>query len=50
MVKDEKKKAQNLDYVIKSGLAGGVAGCMVRIKKDLDIIEMRPCSLCFFLI
>jgi hypothetical protein len=28
-VKDEKKKTQNLDYVIRSGLAGGIAGCMV---------------------
>lgn len=26
---DEKKKAQNLDYVIRSGIAGGFAGCMV---------------------
>ncbi|KAI7891056.1 mitochondrial carrier domain-containing protein [Mucor mucedo] len=29
MVKDEKKKAQTMDFVIKSGLAGGIAGCMV---------------------
>lgn len=29
MSKDEKNKAQNLDYVIRSGLAGGMAGCMV---------------------
>jgi hypothetical protein len=32
-IKDEKKKTQNLDYVIKSGLAGGIAGCMVKKKK-----------------
>lgn len=27
---DEKKKAQNLDYVIRSGIAGGFAGCMAK--------------------
>jgi hypothetical protein len=28
-VKDEKKRTQNMDYVIRSGIAGGIAGCMV---------------------
>ncbi|KAI8638849.1 mitochondrial carrier domain-containing protein [Parasitella parasitica] len=29
-IKDEKKRTQNMDYVIRSGLAGGVAGCMAK--------------------
>ncbi|KAI9485677.1 MAG: mitochondrial carrier domain-containing protein [Benjaminiella poitrasii] len=28
--KDEKKRTQNLNYVIRSGLAGGIAGCMAK--------------------
>lgn len=28
--KDEKKRTQNIDYVVRSGLAGGIAGCMVK--------------------
>ncbi|CEG82467.1 Putative Coenzyme A transporter [Rhizopus microsporus] len=30
MTKDEISKAQNLSYVIRSGVAGGVAGCMAK--------------------
>ncbi|KAL9549708.1 hypothetical protein MBANPS3_005087 [Mucor bainieri] len=28
--KDEKKRTQNMDYVVRSGLAGGIAGCMAK--------------------
>ncbi|KAF1796185.1 hypothetical protein FB192DRAFT_1405562 [Mucor lusitanicus] len=28
--KDEKKRTQNIDYVVRSGLAGGIAGCMAK--------------------
>lgn len=27
---EQLKQKQNLDYVIRSGIAGGVSGCMVR--------------------
>ncbi|GAA5815716.1 hypothetical protein MFLAVUS_009230 [Mucor flavus] len=30
MPNSEKKKAQSLDYIVKSGLAGGIAGCMAK--------------------
>ena len=30
--KEQREKTQNLDYVIRSGVAGGVAGCVVRMK------------------
>jgi hypothetical protein len=31
MAKDKRTDIQSLDYVIRSGIAGGIAGCMVRI-------------------
>lgn len=45
MTKDEISKAQNLSYVIRSGIAGGVAGCMV----NLDMKEVyRVITLSFY--
>lgn len=32
--KDEKKRTQNMDYVLRSGLAGGIAGCMVKSRHE----------------
>ena len=34
-----RKKTQNLDYVIRSGLAGGVAGCVVIFFFFFDIMN-----------
>ena len=28
------RKTRNMDYVMRSGLAGGIAGCMVRKKTN----------------
>ena len=40
MTKDEISKAQNLSYVIRSGVAGGVAGCMVNSDMKEVYIEL----------
>jgi hypothetical protein len=37
-IKDEKNRTQNLDYVIRSGVAGGIAGCMVKDKRTFTTV------------
>lgn len=44
--KEQREKTQNLDYVIRSGIAGGVAGCVVRMRARKQ--HWRTAFHCFF--
>lgn len=37
--KEQREKTQNLDYMIRSGIAGGVAGCVVRMRAKKTALE-----------